>query len=108
MFDCVMPTRNARNGSLFTSQGRVLIKNAVNADDSGPIDPECGCIVCRRYSRAYLRHLFLSGEHIYAVYATIHNLTFYLDMMCKIRQAIQLGNFGDWIRHMDHPGHLSH
>jgi queuine tRNA-ribosyltransferase len=97
MFDCVMPTRNARNGYLFTSRGRVLIKNAAHANDPGPLDPGCRCDVCRRYSRAYLRHLFLSGEHIYAVYATIHNLTFYLDMMRKIRESIQLGNFSDWL-----------
>ncbi len=96
MFDCVLPTRNARNGYLFTSQGRVLIKNAVHAEDQGPLDPECGCSTCRKYSRAYLRHLFLTGEHLYAVYATRHNLTFYLDMMHKIRQAIDLGYFGNW------------
>jgi len=97
MFDCVMPTRNARNGYLFTSGGRVHIKNAAHADDSGPVDPACGCSVCRRYSRAYLRHLFMAGEHIYAVYATIHNLSFYLDMMRKIRESIKFGNFGGWL-----------
>jgi len=97
MFDCVMPTRNARNGYLFTSQGRVHIKNAVYADASGPPDPNCACAVCRRYSCAYLRHLFMSGEHLYAVYATIHNLSFYLDMMRKIRNAIEFGNSGDWL-----------
>jgi queuine tRNA-ribosyltransferase len=98
MFDCVLPTRNARNGCLFTSQGKVLIKNAVHADDPAPLDEACGCSVCRRYSRAYLRHLFMSGEHLYAVYATIHNLTFYLDMMRKMRQAIEFGKFGGWLR----------
>ena len=98
MFDCVMPTRNARNGHLFTSQGRVLIKNAAYAGDSGPPDPVCGCPVCRRYSRAYLRHLFMSGEHLYATYATIHNLTFYLDMMRKIREDIEFGNFDEWLQ----------
>jgi queuine tRNA-ribosyltransferase len=98
MFDCVMPTRNARNGYLFTSGGRVHIKNAACADDSGPVDPACGCSVCRRYSRAYLRHLFMSGEHLYAVYATIHNLTFYVDMMREIRQTIEFGTFGDLLR----------
>jgi len=97
MFDCVMPTRNARNGYLFTSQGRVHIKNAAHADDSGPIDPGCGCSVCLRYNRAYLRHLFMSGEHLYAVYATIHNLSFYLDMMREIRESIPLGNFEKWL-----------
>ena len=96
MFDCVLPTRNARNGCLFTSRGRVLIKNEVHAEDDGPLDPECTCGTCRRYSRAYLRHLFMSGEHLSAVLNTLHNLTFYLDMMRKIRDAISLGNFGKW------------
>jgi queuine tRNA-ribosyltransferase len=101
MFDCVLPTRNARNGSLFTSQGRVLIKNAAYAEDKSPIDPNCTCGTCRRYSRAYLRHLFLSGEHLYAVYATIHNLSFYLDMIWKIRHAIELDVFGNWLGLME-------
>jgi queuine tRNA-ribosyltransferase len=104
MFDCVLPTRNARNGYLFTSQGKVLIKNAVYAEDLGPIDPECTCRICRRYSRAYLRHLFLTGEHLYAVYSTLHNLTFYLDMIRKIRQAIQLDVFGNWLGLMEKGG----
>ena len=97
MFDCVLPTRNARNGCLFTSQGRVLIKNAVYAEDQGPLDPDCSCPTCRRYSRAYLRLLFLSGEHLSAVYNTIHNLTFYLDMMLKIRESIELDFYGNWL-----------
>jgi queuine tRNA-ribosyltransferase len=97
MFDCVLPTRNARNGYLFTSQGRVLIKNAKYAEDKGPLDPHCSCMTCRRFSRAYLRHLFLSGEHLYALYSTLHNLTFYLDMMRKIRQAIEFDIFGNWL-----------
>jgi queuine tRNA-ribosyltransferase len=97
MFDCVLPTRNARNGYLFTSQGRVLIKNARYAEDQSPLDTNCSCMTCRRFSRAYLRHLFLSGEHLYAMYATLHNLTFYLDMMKKIRQAIDLDIFGNWL-----------
>jgi queuine tRNA-ribosyltransferase len=97
MFDCVLPTRNARNGYLFTSQGRILIKNAVYAEDQNPLDPACSCRTCRRYSRAYLRHLFLAGEHSYAAYSTLHNLTFYLDMMQKIRQAIGLDIFGNWL-----------
>jgi queuine tRNA-ribosyltransferase len=104
MFDCVLPTRNARNGYLFTSQGRVLIKNAAYAEDRGPVDPDCSCQTCRRYSRAYLRHLFLYGEHLYAVYSTIHNLTFYLDMMRKIRQAIELDFFGNWLGLMEKEG----
>jgi len=101
MFDCVLPTRNARNGCLFTSQGRILIKNAAYAEDEGPLDPNCSCGTCLRYSRAYLRHLFLAGEHLSAVYNTLHNLTFYLDMMQKIRQAIQLDSFGNWLEQME-------
>ena len=97
MFDCVMPTRNARNGCLFTSEGRILIKNAAYAEDQGPLDPECSCMTCRRYSRAYLRHLFMAGEYVSAFYNTVHNLTFYLDMMRKIREAIKLGNFSNWL-----------
>ena len=104
MFDCVLPTRNARNGCLFTSQGRILIKNAVYANDPGPLDPNCSCRTCRRYSRAYLRHLFLSGEHLSAVYNTLHNLTFYLDMMRKIRQAIEFDSFGNWFETMGKGG----
>jgi queuine tRNA-ribosyltransferase len=100
MFDCVLPTRNARNGCLFTSEGRILIKNAAYAEDQRPLDPNCLCRICRKYSRAYLRHLFLSGEHLSAVYNTLHNLTFYLDMMQKIRQAIDLNYFGNWLELM--------
>jgi queuine tRNA-ribosyltransferase len=101
MFDCVLPTRNARNGCLFTSQGRILIKNAVYAEDQNPLDSGCSCQTCRRYSRAYLRHLFLTGEHLYAVYSTLHNLTFYLDRMRKIREAIELDNFCNWLDLME-------
>lgn len=97
MFDCVLPTRNARNGCLFTSQGRILIKNAVYAEDQSPPDPECSCPTCRRYSRAYLRHLFMTGEHLSAVYNTIHNVAFYLDMMRKIRESIELDFSGNWL-----------
>ncbi len=91
MFDCVLPTRNARNGNLFTWQGVVRIKNAVHRDDSGPLDENCGCKVCRRYSRAYLRHLFVSGEILSAVLNTCHNLYFYLDLMAAVRQSIARG-----------------
>jgi queuine tRNA-ribosyltransferase len=97
MFDCVLPTRNARNGCLFTSQGRILIKNAIYAADQNPLDPNCSCQTCKRYSRAYLRHLFLAGEHLSAVYNTLHNLTFYLDMMRKIGEAIELDFFDGWL-----------
>jgi queuine tRNA-ribosyltransferase len=101
MFDCVLPTRNARNGCLFTSQGRILIKNAAYAEDQNPLDPNCLCQTCQRYSRAYMRHLFLAGEHLYAVYATLHNLSFYLDMMHKIRHAIALDFFGNCLGLME-------
>ncbi len=100
MFDCVLPTRNARNGCLFTSQGKILIKNAAYAEDPEPLDPECSCQTCRSFSRAYLRHLFLAGEYLSAFYNTVHNLTFYLDMMRKIRDAIKLGNFGNCLEQM--------
>ena len=92
MMDCVLPTRNARNGCLFTSQGRLLIKNARYADDPRPPDEGCGCAVCQRYSRAYLRHLFMANEILAAVLNTHHNLYFYLDIMQKIRDAIVFGD----------------
>jgi queuine tRNA-ribosyltransferase len=96
MFDCVLPTRNARNGSLFTSRGVVRIKNSRYAADPKPLDPACGCPTCERHSRAYLRHLFLSGEILYSVLATAHNLFFYLDTMGRVRQAIALNQFADF------------
>ena len=88
MFDCVMPTRNARNGSLFTSYGKVAIKNARYAADQRPLDPLCSCVTCRTVSRAYLRHLYVNGEIAAMVYNTIHNVSFYLDLMRGIRQSI--------------------
>jgi queuine tRNA-ribosyltransferase len=93
MFDCVLPTRNARNGHLFTSRGVVRIKNSRYAADPRPLDPDCGCPTCRRHSRAYLRHLFASSEILYSVLATAHNLYFYLDTMRRVRQAIALNQF---------------
>ncbi len=96
MFDCVMPTRNARNGSLFTSSGKVAIKNAKYAGDSGPLDERCGCVTCATVSRAYLRHLYLNGEIAALVYNTIHNVWFYLDLMRGVRQAIALGSFASY------------
>lgn len=93
MFDCVMPTRNARNGSVFTSQGKLVIKNASYAQDKAPLDPACECTVCRRYSRAYIRHLFLAHEMLGGILATTHNLHFYLDTMRRIRHAILSGGF---------------
>ncbi len=95
MFDCVMPTRNARNGCVFTSAGKIVIKNARYARDEGPLDPACDCLVCRRYSRSYIRHLFVAGEMLGGILATHHNLFFYLDTMRKVRQAIVSGTFGD-------------
>jgi queuine tRNA-ribosyltransferase len=92
MMDCVLPTRSARHGCLFTSQGRVLIRNAQYATDARPIDEDCGCAVCRRYSRAYLRHLYSTGEFLAIILNTHHNLYFYLDIMGKIREAIRFGN----------------
>jgi queuine tRNA-ribosyltransferase len=88
LFDCVLPTRNARNGQLFTSQGRLNIKNAEFADDDRPLDPACGCYTCRHFSRAYLRHLFQAGEMTSGTLNTLHNLHFYLDTMNRIREAI--------------------
>jgi len=93
MFDCVMPTRNARNGQLFTSDGPINIKNARFAEDAQPPDPRCACYTCRTFSRAYLRHLFLAGEIIANTLNTLHNLYFYLDTMKGIRDAIAFGTF---------------
>jgi queuine tRNA-ribosyltransferase len=93
MFDCVLPTRNARNGQLFTRDGPLSIKNAKYADDSRPPDPGCTCPTCRHHSRAYLRHLFMSGEMSGAALNTLHNLHFYLDTMRAIRKAIEFGTF---------------
>jgi queuine tRNA-ribosyltransferase len=89
LFDCVLPTRNARNGTLFTSQGSVNIRNARYADDPGPVDPCCTCPLCAKYSRAYLRHLFQEKEIYGLRLATIHNLSFYGRMMESIRDAVR-------------------
>ncbi len=93
LFDCVMPTRNARNGTLFTSEGRFSVKVAANARDDRPPDPNCGCSTCRRFSRGYLRHLFAAGEMLGARLNTIHNLTFYQRLMADMRAAIREGRF---------------
>jgi queuine tRNA-ribosyltransferase len=93
MFDCVMPTRNARNGQLFTSRGKLNIKNSRYKDDAQPIDDSCRCAVCVRYSRAYVRHLYMSGEILGSVLNSLHNVSFYLDMMYRVRQSIVLGTF---------------
>ncbi len=98
MFDCVMPTRNARNGQLFTSAGRLCIRNARYREDPQPPDLDCACFTCRTVSRAYLRHLHLAGEMTAATLLTIHNLSFYLDTMSRIRQSIRSGRFGEFRR----------
>jgi queuine tRNA-ribosyltransferase len=98
MMDCVLPSRNARNGCLFTSAGRVLIKQAQYKDDPKPIDEACGCYTCRSFSRAYLRHLFLAGEMTFSILATLHNLQRYLDIMRRMREAILVGEFPAFLR----------
>jgi queuine tRNA-ribosyltransferase len=97
MFDCVMPTRHARNGWLFTSSGHIVIKNARFARDEKPVDEACQCGVCRNYSRAYLRHLFLANEILSAMLNTHHNLYFYLDTLRQIRDAIASHRFLNYI-----------
>jgi queuine tRNA-ribosyltransferase len=96
LFDCVMPTRHARTGWLFTSEGRVSIKHARYATDERPLDPACACSTCRRFSRAYLRHLFVSNDPLAVRLHTIHNLSFYLGLMAEMRGAIADGRFGAW------------
>jgi queuine tRNA-ribosyltransferase len=93
MFDCVMPTRNARNGQVFTAHGKRNVRNAKYARDKRPLDEECGCTVCQRYSRAYIRHLYVNDEILASVLCSYHNIAFYLDLMRQIRQAIALGEF---------------
>jgi queuine tRNA-ribosyltransferase len=98
MMDCVLPTRNARNGYLFTSEGRVIIKHTRYKNDPRPLDPRCQCYTCTKYSRAYLRHLFQSGEILYAALATRHNIRRYLDIMREIRHAIVSDTFQEYLR----------
>lgn len=98
MFDCVMPTRNARNGMLFTSWGNIQIKNSRYADDPEPIEAGCGCYTCRRFSRAYLRHLYISRELLAYRLNTLHNLHYYLNLMAGIRSAVEEGRFDEWRR----------
>ena len=103
-FDCVLPTRNARNGSLFTSTGKISLKQAQYAEDGGPIDRSCSCYTCRHYCRAYLRHLYMAGEILSSRLNTIHNLFFYMNFMGKIREAIREGTLLDLYRnHISHP-----
>jgi len=96
MFDCVMPTRNARNGMLFTSSGRLVIKNSRYRDDPRPVDEACGCYTCRHYSRAYLRHLFQCREILASQLNTIHNLHYYCALMAGMRKAIEQDRFAEF------------
>ena len=96
MFDCVIPTRNARNSTLFTSTGRVRMRNAVHADDDGPLDAACDCLTCTRYHRGYLRHLFQTDEILGLHLATLHNIHFYLTLMRSMRSAIVDCRFTEW------------
>lgn len=93
MFDCVVPTRNARNAGLFTSQGRIKIRNKAFERDFAPLDPECDCFACKTFTRAYLRHLFISGEMLGPILATVHNIAFFMKMMSRVRLAICEGTF---------------
>ncbi|MEK6774782.1 MAG: tRNA guanosine(34) transglycosylase Tgt [Bdellovibrionota bacterium] len=100
MFDCVMPTRVARNGTLYTWQGKVSIKRVEYKEDPGPLDPECDCYTCKNYSRAYLRHLFLSGEILGSRLNTIHNIYFYMKLMERSREAIEKGHWEEFRNQM--------
>ena len=98
MFDCVLPTRNGRNGQAFTSAGKVNIKNARYVEDQRPLDEQCNCSVCRRHTRAFLRHLYQSGEMLASILLTHHNLAFFLDTMKRVRQAIRSDQFAKFRR----------
>ena len=97
MFDCVLPTRNARNGTLYTSQGKINIKRKEYAEDDGPLDPQCGCYTCRTFSRAYLRHLYVSKELLSFRLNSLHNLTYFLDLVRRARQAILEDRYADFL-----------
>jgi queuine tRNA-ribosyltransferase len=98
MMDCVLPSRNARNGCLFTRTGKISIKQTQYKDDARPVDESCGCYTCQNFSRAYLRHLFQAGEMTFSTLATLHNLRRYLDIMREIRQAILIGKYPEYLR----------
>jgi queuine tRNA-ribosyltransferase len=98
MMDCVLPSRNARNGCLFTREGKISIKQTQYKDDAGPVDAACGCYTCQNFSRAYLRHLFQAKEMTFSTLATLHNLRRYLDIMTEIRQAILIGKYPEYLR----------
>lgn len=101
MFDCVLPTRNARNGTLYTSQGKINIKRAQYAEDDSPLDPECSCYTCRTFSKAYLRHLFQAKELLSFRLNSLHNLTYYLDLVRGARTAIENGRFQAYKQHVE-------
>ena len=98
MMDCVLPSRNARNGYLFTSEGKVVIKHARYIEDERPLDSNCDCYTCRSFSRAYLRHLFQASEILFSTLATLHNIRYFLDIMQRMRQAIVLGKFPEFLK----------
>jgi queuine tRNA-ribosyltransferase len=98
MMDCVLPTRNARNGYLFTSRGKVVIKQARYAGDDSPLDPACDCYTCQTFSKAYLRHLFQAGEILFSTLATLHNIRHFLDIMRRMREAIVVGTFPEFLK----------
>jgi queuine tRNA-ribosyltransferase len=104
-FDCVLPTRNARNGTLFTSHGKISIKQARYGEDKNPVDEQCSCYTCRNYSRAYLRHLYMAKEILSSRLNTIHNIFYYMNFMKEIREAIQRGTLPEF--HKKHPSHPS-
>ena len=96
MFDCVLPTRNGRTGTAFTSQGRVTIRNAKHIADPSPLDPECDCYTCREFTRSYLRHLFIAGEALGPHLLTLHNIHYFIDLVARIRGHIEQGDFAAW------------
>ena len=101
MFDCVLPTRNARNGTLYTSLGKINIKRREYAEDDGPLDPQCGCYACRNFSRAYLRHLYVSKELLAFRLNSLHNLTYFLNVVRQARQAILENRYASFLAHME-------
>ena len=94
LFDCVMPTRNARNGCMFTSCGKIMIKNTLYREDESPLDPDCNCYTCRTFSRAYLRHLFVTEELLALRLNTLHNLYFYNRILSELREAVERNDLG--------------
>jgi queuine tRNA-ribosyltransferase len=98
MFDCVIPTRNGRTGTVFTSRGKLVVKNAEFKNDNEPIDAECGCYACRNFSRAYIRHLFNAGEILAPRLATMHNINFFVGVVSQMREALMEDRFSEWKR----------